>query len=101
MRLRIDNGALLVRNGFTHYPQALDERRYFRGDRNRPSRIIVIDGSGSVSFDVLAWLSEQAIPLIQIDWRGNVVSVLASGYGFNPERVAPQLAAQRSGKALL
>jgi CRISPR-associated endonuclease Cas1 len=100
MRLRVDNGALVVRNGFTHYPQAVDEKRYFRGDRNRPSRIIVVDGSGSVSFEVLAWLSEQAIPLVQIDWRGKVVTVLGSGYGFNPDRVAAQLAAQRTGKAL-
>jgi CRISPR-associated endonuclease Cas1 len=100
MRLRVDNGALVVRNGFTHYPQAVNECRYFRGDRNRPSRIIVVDGSGSVSFDVLAWLAEQAIPLVQIDWRGQVVTVLGSGCGSNPERVAAQLAAQRSGKAL-
>src|SRR5262249_22100424 len=67
MSLRIDNGALVVRNGFTHYPQTVDERRYFRGDRKSPSRIIAVDGSGSISFDVLAWLSEQEIPLIQID----------------------------------
>jgi CRISPR-associated endonuclease Cas1 len=100
MQLRVDDGALVVRNGFTHYPQALNERRYFRGDRNRPSRIIVVDGSGSVSFDVLAWLSEQAIPLVQIDWRGNVVTVVGNGYGFNAEHVTAQLAAQRSGKAL-
>jgi CRISPR-associated endonuclease Cas1 len=100
MRLRIDHGALVVRNGFTHYPQAVAEQRFFPGDRKRPSRIIVVDGSGSVSFDVLAWLSEQGIPLVQIDWRGKVVSVLGTGYGFNPERVATQLAAQHSGKAL-
>jgi CRISPR-associated endonuclease Cas1 len=100
MRLRIDHGALVVRNGFTHYPQAVAEQRFFPGDRNRPSRIIVVDGSGSVSFDVLAWLSEQGIPLIQIDWRGNVVAVLGTAYGFGAERVAAQLAARRSGKAL-
>jgi CRISPR-associated endonuclease Cas1 len=100
MRLRIDHGALVVRNGFTHYPQALAERRFFPGDRNRPTRIIVVDGSGSVSFDVLAWLSEQGIPLVQIDWRGKVVAVLGQGYGFSSDRVAAQLAAQRNGKAL-
>jgi CRISPR-associated endonuclease Cas1 len=60
----------------------------------------VVDGSGSVSFDVLAWLSEQGIPLVQIDWRGKVVSVLGAGYGFDAERVAGQLARQRSGKGL-
>jgi hypothetical protein len=45
MRLRVENGALLVQNGFTHYPQAVDERRYFPGDRRLPSRIIVVDGA--------------------------------------------------------
>ena len=50
--LRIDHGALVVRNGFTHYPQRVEEQRYFRGDRTLPSRIMVLDGSGSLSFDV-------------------------------------------------
>jgi CRISP-associated protein Cas1 len=100
MRLRIDNGALVVRNGFTHYPQALDERRYFPGDRKRPSRIVIVDGNGSISLDVLRWLSEQNIPLIQIDWRGHVIAVVGTGYGFNAERVTAQIAAQRSGRVL-
>ena len=29
MRLRVDNGALLVQNGFTHYPQRREEFRFF------------------------------------------------------------------------
>src|ERR1700751_5576889 len=74
MSLRVDHGALVVRNGFTHYPQRLEERRFFRGDRTLPSRIIVLDGSGSLSFDVLSWLSEQNVPLIRINWRGEVVT---------------------------
>src|SRR5438309_1053611 len=45
MRLRVDNRALLVRGGLTHYPQKAEEWRFFPGDRSLPSRIIVIDGS--------------------------------------------------------
>ena len=40
MGLRIDNGALVVRDGFTHYPQALKELRFFPGASNLPSRIV-------------------------------------------------------------
>jgi hypothetical protein len=76
MCLRADHGALVVRNGFTHYPQRVEEHHYFRGDRTLPSRIIVLDGSGSLSFDVLSWLSEQRVPLIRINWRGEVVTAL-------------------------
>jgi hypothetical protein len=49
IRLRVDNGALLVRDRFPHYPHELDDRRYFPGDRRKPSRIIVVDGSGGLN----------------------------------------------------
>ncbi len=91
MGLRIDNGALVVRDGFTHYPQALKEWRFFPGASNLPSRIVALDGSGSLSFDVMDWLAEQRIPLIRIDWRGNVVTVLSHAYGLNPKQVRAQL----------
>ena len=73
--LRVQAGTLLVRNGFTHYPQQREEFRYFRGDLDRPARIILLDGSGSISFDVLDWLAEQDVPLIRISWTGEVVTV--------------------------
>ena len=98
--LRIDHGALVVRNGFTHYPQRVEEQRYFRGDRTLPSRIMVLDGSGSLSFDVLSWLSEQGVPLIRINWRGDVVTALGVGHATDPKRVAAQLETQRTGRAL-
>ena len=100
MRLRVDHGALIVRNGFTHYPQRIEDRRYFRGDRTLPSRIVVIDGSGTLSFDVLSWLSEQDVPLIRINWRGEVVTALGAGHATDPKRVAAQLETQRNGRAL-
>jgi CRISPR-associated protein Cas1 len=90
--LRIENSALTIQNGFTHYPQQRETFRFFRGDLSLPERIILIDGSGSVSFDVLSWLAEQNVSLIRIDWKGDVVCVAgASGYSANPHRVRWQL----------
>jgi CRISP-associated protein Cas1 len=86
--LRIENGALTIQNGFTHYPQQGEIIRYFRGDIALPERIILLDGSGSISFDVLSWLAEQKVSLIRIDWKGDIVGVAgASGYSANPHRV--------------
>jgi hypothetical protein len=86
--LRIDGGALTIRNGFTHYPQKQEIHRYFKGELGIPSRIIMLDGSGSISFDVLSWLAEQGVSLVRIDWRGEVVCVSSrSGYAANPFRV--------------
>src|SRR5271165_2938131 len=90
--LRIENGALTIQDGFTHYPQQREIFRYFRGDLLLPERIILLDGSGSVSFDVLSWLAEQKVSLIRIDWKGDIVCVAgASGYSANPFRVKWQL----------
>jgi hypothetical protein len=63
---------LTIRNGFTHYPQKQETYRFFRGNLVCPERIIMLDGSGSISFDVLAWLSEQRVSLIQITWNAEV-----------------------------
>ncbi len=100
MCLRVNHGALVARNGFTHYPQRVEEHRFFPGDRALPSRIIVLDGSGTLSFDVLSWLSEQNVPLIRINWRGEVVTALGAGHSADPARVAAQLEAHRNGRAL-
>src|ERR1700761_2728809 len=70
--LRVENGALTIRNGFTHYPQQREIIRYFHGDVSLPERIILLDGSGSISFDVLSWLAEQRVSLIRIDWKGDI-----------------------------
>src|SRR5277367_5318763 len=90
--LRVENGALTIQNGFTHYPQKREVIRYFRGDVALPERIILLDGSGSISFDVLSWLAEQKVSFIRIDWKGDIVCVAgASGYSANPHRVSWQL----------
>jgi CRISP-associated protein Cas1 len=68
--LRVEGGSLAIRNGFTHYPQQQETYRFFKGELSIPERIIILDGSGSVSFDVLSWLAEQDVSLVRIDWRG-------------------------------
>jgi CRISP-associated protein Cas1 len=81
VRLRIDGGSLFVQNGFTHYPQKREEWRFFPGHADLPSRIVVVDADGVLTFDVLEWLSTQEIPLIQINWRGEAITV-AGGTGY-------------------
>ena len=91
----------MVQDGFTHYPQQRDEFRFFRGDWRTPSRIVLIDGSGGLTFDVLDWLHSQAIELLRINWRGEVISV-AGGHGYACDRaiVAMQVAGRDNGRAL-
>jgi CRISPR-associated protein Cas1 len=90
--MRVENGALTIQNGFTHCPQKRERIRYFCGDVALPERIILLDGSGSISFDVLSWLAEQNVSFIRIDWKGDIVCVAgASGYSANPHRVRWQL----------
>jgi CRISPR-associated protein Cas1 len=57
-----------------------------------PLRIVMLDGSGSITFDVLTWLNEQKVPLVKIDWAGNVVTVAScESFAANRERVAWQV----------
>jgi len=74
--LRIHAGTLLIRNGFTHHPQERETFRFFKGDLNLPNKIIKLDGSGSLSFDVVSWLAAQNVALFCINYLGEVVSVI-------------------------
>jgi CRISPR-associated endonuclease Cas1 len=93
---RVNHGALEVKNGFTHYPQKQEEWRFFRGDQARPSRILLVDGDGKITLDVLAWLSEQDIPLIQLDYRGRVVTAIGS---IGPTSADPKLTRAQAAAA--
>lgn len=98
-RLNVDRGTLFIRNGFTHYPQSREEFRYFKGEPNLPDRIIVIDASGSITFDVLEWLNSQEIPLIHLNWQGNVICVANSNYSADPKVVEKQFKSLKNGEA--
>lgn len=100
VRIRVDHGTLLIRNGFTHYPQKCEEIRLFPGDANMPDRIVVLDGSGGISFDALNWMSDQQVVLVQLNWRGQVSFVGGnSGYSANPKLVELQKNIRESQKA--
>lgn len=99
--LRVEQGTLLVKDGFTHHPQVRAIHRFFPRDRNMPSRIVIVDGNGNVTLDALGWLTEQNVPLIRIDWRGNVTSVIGNNAGPDYRLVRAQLAAQEDRKVAL
>jgi CRISP-associated protein Cas1 len=87
----VEAGTLQIRNGFTHYPQKQETYRFFKGEVDLPPRIIMLDGSGSITFDVLTWLNQQKVPLVKIDWTGSAVTVISGdSFAANRERVAWQ-----------
>jgi CRISP-associated protein Cas1 len=90
--IKVDKGTLLIRDGFTHWPQERVEHRLFKGAQNLPPRIVMLDGSGSLSFDVMTWLSEQNIPLVRLDYQGEVTSVIGgAGFAMDPAKVQWQI----------
>ena len=86
--LRVENGALVVRDGFTHYPQEQRRLRFFPRDLGLPTRILLLDGSGTLSFEVLSWLGEQGVSLARVKWTGEVATVAsATGFASDPLKV--------------
>jgi CRISP-associated protein Cas1 len=101
VKLRVDRGALLVRNGFTHHPQTQEEWRLFPGDPRMPSRIVLLDTSGYITLDVIQWISSQQVPLVLLNWKGEVTSVCGGdGTQSDPQLRQSQLAAQKNGLGL-
>ena len=89
--MRIENGALVIRDGFTHYPQQQAQYRHFPRDLDLPTRILLLDGSGTLSFDVLSWLAEQGVALARVKWTGEIATVASgTGYAADREKVAWQ-----------
>jgi len=100
IRIRVDHGTLLIRDGFTHYPQESEEIRFFPGDPNLPDRIIILDASGAITFDAFSWMSNQKLALVQLNWRGQVTFSGSSGFAANPKLVQWQCEIRNSQKSL-
>jgi len=79
--LRIDGNALVVRNGFTHYPQERCELRFVPRDRALPERIVILSHSGALTIAALEWLARERVPLVFLDQRGNVASTFSAAVG--------------------
>ena len=100
--MRIEGGSLVIRDGFTHYPQKQISYRFFPRDLELPERILLLDGSGTLSFDVLSWLSEQGTTLARIKASGEVVTVASgSGYAADRQKVEWQKATRENPKKRL
>jgi CRISPR-associated endonuclease Cas1 len=100
-RLFVDHGTLVVHDGLTHYPQQRKEWQFFQGEWRTPSRIVVIDAKGGLTFDALRWLAEQNVQLIHLNWRGEVIHVVGgTGYAIDRKRTEAQLAARENGIGL-
>lgn len=101
VRLHVDNGTLIVQNGFTHFPQEREEWRFFSGDWRTPSRVIVLDAKGGLTFHALRWLAEHDIPLVHIDWQGKVLHVTGgNGYAIDCKLKEAQREATTNGIGL-
>lgn len=100
LSIRVNRGALWIKDGLTHFPQDKREYRFFPGGLDNPPRIVLVDGSGEITLDALDWLAEQDIPLIRLRWDGRVISVVGqSGYAADPEKAAWQVEARASEEA--
>jgi CRISPR-associated endonuclease Cas1 len=100
IRMAVEYGTLRIQCGFTHYPQAREEYRFFPQDRQLPSRLVVLDGDGSISLAALEWLAVQGVPLVQISWRGHTASIGGAAYAATPRIVQRQLALTDTPEAL-
>jgi len=99
VKICVDHNTLLIREGFTHYPQTSESIRLFPGDANLPDRIIMLDGSGGITFDALDWMSDQRVGLVKLDWQGEISSMGGGAqYSANPKLVELQQKAKLSKK---
>ncbi len=98
--IRMERGTLLVRDGLTHHPQERKEWRFFPGEWRVPSRIVMLDCSGAITFDALKWLSEQRVPLAQINWRGEAINVIGLSSIRDPRLIEAQRLAKASRKGV-
>ena len=97
VKLRVERRSLLVQNGFAHYPQAREEWRFFPADPDLPSRIVLVDTNGYLTLDVFNWLSTNNVPLVLLNWKGDVSTVIGPGPADLQLRNA-QLAAMVNGR---
>jgi CRISPR-associated protein Cas1 len=102
LSLRVDKGSLLVRDGFTHFPQKQREWRFFNAALDIPPTIVVIDGSGDITMDAIDWLARHRVPLIRIRWDGQFSSIVTSGaQAADPSKVYWQQRTRENPRARL
>jgi CRISP-associated protein Cas1 len=63
IQLKVERGALLVKDGMTHHPQEVEERTLYRGIHG-VEQIVVVDPTGMITFDALKWCASQQISIL-------------------------------------
>ena len=97
LSIRVDKGRLIIRDGNTHFPSDRREFEFFKGSLDIPQRMVLLDGSGSITLDALDWLAEQGVTLIRLKWDGSFVTAVSSGsLAADPEKLAWQARARES-----
>lgn len=97
LSMRVDKGRLIIRDGNTHYPSQVRQFEFFRGSLALPPRIVLLDGSGSMTLDAMDWIAEQGVPLVRVKWNGQFLALLtAGGQAADPDKFAWQLRARES-----
>ena len=79
--------------------QTREEWRFFPADPDLPSRIVLLDTNGYLTVDVFNWLSSQDIPLIVMNWKGELSTLVGSRLP-NPALQYSQLLAEVNGTGL-
>ncbi len=100
--MRVEKRTLVIRDGTTHYPQAVREHQFFKGSMDLPPRIVLVDGSGSITLDAIDWLTDQNVALIRIKFDGsNTIVMSPTGYAADPKKVAWQAETRSDANAKL
>ena len=93
----VEKGRLVIRDGNTHYPSETRQFEFFKGSLDLPPRIVLLDGSGSITLDAMDWIAEQGVPLVRVRWNGQFFSLLtAGGQAADPDKFAWQIEARKS-----
>jgi CRISPR-associated protein Cas1 len=91
LSINVDKERLIIKDGFTHYPQKAARFEFFKGALEIPPRIVIVDGNGFITLDALSWMSEQNVDLIRLTYDGQIQSVISpKGYSADPKLVSWQ-----------
>jgi CRISPR-associated protein Cas1 len=74
--LRVERGALVVKEGFTYHPQT-PVTHVLHPAMHHVGRIVCLDCRGAVSFDAVRWCASQHVAVSLLDRHGQLVSELA------------------------
>ena len=92
IRISVKRGVLVIRGIFEEEPE---EIRLYPGGAELPSRIILHNSKASLSTDAMAWLVKQGMTLVNVDYKGEALSLVGGmGEGAREHALAQLRASQ-------